>query len=57
MGKRRVSEEAWLDVDGDRTGFSGCPRCGSDFSINSHYGNSNSIYLINQKEIWKSVIK
>lgn len=48
---RRVSEEAWLDLDSDRTGFSGCPICASDFSIYSHYGNNNDFYLINQKEI------
>lgn len=38
-----VSEEAWLDSDGDRTGFSGCPICAaSDLSINRYYGNKNN---------------
>ena len=33
-----VSEEAWLDSDVDRTGFSGRPVCAaSDLSVNSYY--------------------
>lgn len=57
MGRRRrgrrqgVSEEAWLDSDGDGTGFSGRPVCAaSDLCVNSYYRNKN--YSLNEKEIF-----
>lgn len=44
--KRRggVSEEAWLDSDGDRAGFSGRPVCAaSDLCVNSYYRNKKQL--------------
>lgn len=36
-GRRGVPEEAWLDSDGDRTGFGGRPvRAASDLCVNSY---------------------
>lgn len=37
-----VSDEAWLDSDGDRTGFGGRPICAaSDLCGNSYWGSKN----------------
>ena len=39
---RNVSEEAWLDLDGDRTGFSGrFIGAASDLCVNSYCGNND----------------
>lgn len=43
MRRRSVSEEAWLDLDGDRTGFSGCSiHAASDLCVNSYCGNNDN---------------